>query len=88
MKRTTARKPPTKAYLFRVVIEPDEDVFHAYCPVLKGCHTWGHTYEEALKNLQEAVQCHVEALLQAGESVPTEPAQDVEASWELARRSG
>jgi len=78
MKRTTARKPPTKSYLFRVVIEPDEDVFHAYCPALKGCHTWGYTYEEALKNIHEAVQCHVEALLEAGDPIPTEPAKDVE----------
>jgi predicted RNase H-like HicB family nuclease len=78
MKQTAPQKPPTKAYLFRVVVAPDEDVYHAYCPALKGCHTWGHTYEEALQNLQEAVQCHVEALLEAGEPVPAEPTRDVE----------
>ena len=79
MKHTMPQKPPTKAYSFRVVVEPDEDVFHAYCPVLKGCHTWGHTFEEALANIQEAVQCHVEALLQAGDSIPTAPAGEVQA---------
>jgi predicted RNase H-like HicB family nuclease len=78
MKRTTLQRPPTRSYLFRVVIKPDQDAFHAYCPALKGCHTWGHTYEEALQNIQEAVQCHVEALLQAGDPIPTEPAGDVE----------
>jgi len=78
VKRMTSHKLPRKAYIFRVVIEPDEDVYHAYCPVLKGCHTWGYTYEEALQNIQEAVQCHVEALLQAGDPIPTEPAGDVE----------
>jgi len=78
MKRTLSQKPPTKAYLFRAVIEPDQDVYHAYCPALKGCHTWGHTYDEALQNLQEAVQCHVETLLAAGDPVPMEPAGDVE----------
>ena len=78
MKRVAPQKPPTRAYLFRVVVEPDEDVYHAYCPALKGCHTWGHTYEEALRHIQEAVQCHVEALLATGNPVPTEPAEDVE----------
>ena len=78
MKPTTAPKRAPQSYIFRVVIEPDEDVYHAYCPAFKGCHSWGYTYEEALKNIQEAVQCHVEALLQAGDSIPTEPAEDVE----------
>ncbi len=78
MKRIALSKPPKKAYIFRVVIKPDEDVYHAYCPALKGCHTWGYTYEEALQNIQEAVQCHIEALLQAGDPIPTEPAGDVE----------
>ncbi len=43
-----------KAYIFQVVIEPDEDGFHAYCPILKGCHTWGNTRKEVLNNVGEA----------------------------------
>ena len=34
-------------HVFEVVVEEDGDRFHAYCPVLKGCHTWGHTRDEA-----------------------------------------
>jgi len=34
-------------YRFTVVIEPDEDAFHAYVPALPGCHTFGSTVEEA-----------------------------------------
>ncbi|MFN4218496.1 MAG: type II toxin-antitoxin system HicB family antitoxin [Candidatus Bipolaricaulia bacterium] len=84
MRRTSVPKKPKQSYIFRVVIEPDEDVYHAYCPALKGCHSWGHTYEEALKNIQEAVQCHVGALLQAGDPIPTEPSSDVEVKPVLA----
>lgn len=31
-----------KTYVFRVVVEPDEDRWHAYCPALedKGGATW------------------------------------------------
>jgi len=44
-----------KTYLFRVVIEPDDGKWRAYCPALeeKGAATWGNTFEEALKNIQE-----------------------------------
>ena len=41
---------------FPIVIEQDEDnVFIVSCPVLKGCHTYGYTYLEAMKNIKEAI---------------------------------
>ena len=54
-----------KSYVFRVVIEEDEledggQAFHAYCPALKGCYTWGNTYDEALANIREAAELYVE----------------------------
>ena len=36
----------------------------------KGAATWGHTKEEALKNIQEVAQMVIEALLEDGESLP------------------
>ena len=60
------------SYIFRVVLENDEDVFHAYCPSLKGCHTWGYTQEEALAHIREAAEAYVEDLIKAGESIPAE----------------
>ena len=50
-----------KSYIFSVVVEEDafengSPAYHPFCPALKGCHTWGHTYEEALTNIQEAVE--------------------------------
>jgi predicted RNase H-like HicB family nuclease len=61
-----------KSYVFPVVVEPDEDVWRAYVPELesKGAATWGHTKEEALKNIQEVAQMVIEVLLEDGEPLP------------------
>ncbi len=69
-----------KTYIFRVIIEEDpkgdQMAYHAYCPALKGCHTWGYTYEEALKNIREAVELYIEDLKESGEPIPE--GEDVE----------
>ena len=67
-----------KSYVFKIVVEEDafEDgrkAYHAYCPALKGCHTWGHTYGEALSNIREAVELYVEDLREAGDPIPIDP---------------
>ena len=61
-----------KSYIFPVVLEPDEDVWRAYVPELeeKGAATWGHTKEEALKNIQEVAEMVIEVLLEDGEPLP------------------
>ncbi len=59
-------------YQFTVVIEPDEGGFHAYVPVLPGCHTFGSTVEEVRANILEAIELHVESMQADGESVPLE----------------
>lgn len=61
-----------KSYVFRVVIEQDEDVWRAYVPELesRGAATWGHSKDEALRNIEEVLQMIVEDLLQEGESLP------------------
>ena len=56
-----------KSYVFKVAIVPDRfddgrEAWHASCPALKGCHTWGHTYQEALANVREAIDLCVEDL--------------------------
>ena len=57
-------------HVFEVVVEKDGDRFHAYCPVLKGCHTWGHTREEAIQYIKEAVELYIEDLIKAGDPIP------------------
>jgi len=61
-----------KSYVFPVIVEPDEDVWRAFVPQLesKGAATWGHSKEEALKNIQEVAQMVIEELLDDGESLP------------------
>jgi len=76
-----------KTYLFEVVIEPDnfpdgQEAWMTYCPALKGCTTWGYTYPETLKNIQEAIGVYIEDMIEQGESVPVDPAQGV---FELAQ---
>ena len=66
-----------KSYVFKVRVEPDKfedgrDAWHASCPALKGCHTWGHTYEEALANAREAIELVVEDRLSRGEPIPAD----------------
>jgi predicted RNase H-like HicB family nuclease len=69
-----------KTYAFKVVIEPDEGRWHAYCPALAryGAATWGRTQEETLKHIQEVVQMVVEELREDGIPVPEGPKEEVE----------
>ena len=66
-------------YVFRVVLEPDEDRWIAYSPVLKekGGATWGMTKEEALDNIRQVVQMTVQSMVEHGEPIPEDPAIDV-----------
>lgn len=69
-----------KSHVFQVMVEPDtlengESVFHAFCPALKGCHTWGRSYDEALASIREAVELYVDDLRASGESIPHDPEQ-------------
>lgn len=68
-----------KTYTFRVVVEPDEDRWFAYCPMLeeRGAATWGYTKEEALKNIQEVVQMVIESMVKHNEVIPEEPKEEV-----------
>ncbi len=44
-----------------VIIEQDEDnVYIVSCPAFKGCHSYGSTIEEAMKNLREVVEVCLE----------------------------
>lgn len=71
-KHKVSFKDKSKTYIFKVVIEPDEDRWFAYCPLLKGCATWGYTKEEALKNIQEVVDLWVKDMMETGEDIPVE----------------
>lgn len=45
----------------KVIVEQGEDgYFVAHCPSLKSCWSQGKTEEEALKNIQEAIELYLE----------------------------
>lgn len=48
------------SHQFTIVVEKDESGYFAYCPQLQGCCTQGKTYEEAMKNIEDAIRLHVE----------------------------
>lgn len=58
---------------FTVVIEPDGDSFHAFCPGLKGLHVDGSTEKEALENAAMAADCYVASLVRHGDPLPIGP---------------
>ncbi len=52
-----------------IVIERDGDGYFATCPALQGCHAQGSTYEEALDNIRDAVELHVQDRRACGEAI-------------------
>ena len=59
-------------YDFTIVIEPDEEGYHAFVPALPGCHSHGGTLDEARENIAEAVELHIESMVEDGEEIPIE----------------
>ena len=52
---------------YTVIIERGrESGYVAYAPALKGCVSQGKTREEVMKNIKEAMEAYVEALLEDG----------------------
>jgi len=57
----------------RVIVEPDEDGFHAYCPAFKGLHVDGASAGEALQNAGEAALVYLNSLTANQEPLPIGP---------------
>ncbi len=63
----------TRTFSLTVEPHPDEDGYLAYFPALPGCHSWGGSFEDAVKNAEEALLGYLEALRKNGEDIPVEP---------------
>ena len=59
-----------------IVLEPDEGGLHAFIPELPGCHSWGKTQDEAVKNIKEGTVLYVEAALEQTPIIIVEPDGD------------
>jgi predicted RNase H-like HicB family nuclease len=47
-----------KTITLPMVIESDADGYFVSCPALQACYSQGHTYEEAVENIKDAM--HIE----------------------------
>ncbi len=45
-----------------IIIEKDNDGYYAYSPELEGCQSQGDSFDEALKNIKEAIKLYIETL--------------------------
>jgi predicted RNase H-like HicB family nuclease len=59
---------------YTLSIERHEDGYLAYFPALRGCHTWGTTYEAAVRNAEEALEAYLETLVAHGDPIPDDQA--------------
>ena len=55
---------------YLVVIEPTATGFSAYVPDVLGCISTGATYEEVKNNIREALEGHLECMIEEGETIP------------------
>ncbi len=62
---------------YAIVIEKGEGNYSAYVPDLPGCVAVGDTVEETEREIQEAIEFHIEGLRADGLPVP-EPSSRVE----------
>lgn len=62
----------------QIILYPGEDDYWvAECPSLPGCVSQGHTREEAIQNIREAIQGYIAALEEDGLQVPEERFQAI-----------
>lgn len=62
-----------KVYHYTAIFEPDENGgFTVTIPALPGCISEGDTFEEALKNIQEAASLYLEVTREKKQEVPQE----------------
>jgi predicted RNase H-like HicB family nuclease len=58
---------------YTVILQKEEDGgYVATVPVLPGCVSQGDTRNEALKNIEEAIEVYLEDMRAVGEPVPIE----------------
>lgn len=50
----------------------EEGGFWVEVPALSGCFSQGETIEEAMKNIKETIELHIECLKEENEPIPVE----------------
>lgn len=60
----------TQTRTYSLTVEPKENGYLAYFPARPGCPAWGRTFEEAVKNAEEALAVYIETLASYGDEIP------------------
>ncbi|HEX6439192.1 MAG TPA: type II toxin-antitoxin system HicB family antitoxin [Candidatus Binatia bacterium] len=55
-----------------IVHNADEGGYWVEVPSLPGCFSQGETIDEAMNNVKEAIELHIQGLRDEGQEVPTE----------------
>ena len=64
--------PFMEHFTLPIIVEQDANGFYVTCPLLQGCYSQGATYEEAVKNIKDAIRLHLEDRRANHESVPAQ----------------
>jgi len=57
-------------YRFLIIVEKADGNFSAYSPDLSGCVATGKTREQVTQNMYEAIEMHVQGLIEDGLPIP------------------
>lgn len=63
-------------YRYPIVVERGGHNCSAFLPDIDGCVTTGATVEKAVANMHEALQMHLEAMLEDGDVIPSASSMD------------
>lgn len=74
-----------KVLTYTVIFEPaEEGGYVAFVPLLPGCMTQGETFEEAKKNIREAIAAYIDVLREDGDEIPVEEEEHIAATVAVA----
>jgi predicted RNase H-like HicB family nuclease len=61
----------TETRTLTVIVEPDGDRWHAYCPALEshGASTWANTREDGLQRIADVIQFVVDNMTEHGDQI-------------------
>ena len=68
-----------RVHEYTVILHRDEEFGGCWAevPALPGCVSQGKSKEEALKNVREAIELHLECMKEDGEEIPKEESYKV-----------
>jgi len=68
-----------KVLEYTVILHKDEELrsYWVEVPALAGCVSQGKSKEDALKNIKEAIELHLECIKEDGEEIPKEESYKV-----------